>query len=107
MNIETLMKGVGPAERLLKLMANRHRLMILCALGEGEKSVGAICDLIGLGQSAVSQHLARMRADGLVRPRREAQTVYYALASGEAAAVIDLLERLYCAAPAAPRTETP
>ena len=42
MNIETLMKGVGPAERLLKLMANRHRLMILCALGEGEKSVGAI-----------------------------------------------------------------
>ena len=48
-----------------------------------------------------------MRADGLVRPRREAQTVYYALASGEAAAVIDLLERLYCAAPAAPRTETP
>jgi len=96
------MVGVGPAEQLLKLMANRHRLMILCALSEGERSVGAIRGLIGLSQSAVSQHLARMRTDGLVRTRREAQTVYYTLASREVAAIINLLESLFCAAPAAP-----
>ena len=76
-------------------MSNRHRLMVLCELWNGEKSVGELERIVGLSQSALSQHLARLRRDKLVRTRREAQTIYYSLAGDEAAALIRALVRLY------------
>ena len=70
--------------------------MILCALAEGEHSVGQLNDRIELSQSALSQHLAVLRRDGLVETRRESQTIYYSLSEGPAAKVIDLLHDMYC-----------
>ena len=78
-------------------MGNTHRLMILCQLSKGEKNVGELERIVGLSQSALSQHLARLRTDHLVKTRREAQTIYYSLAGEEAAAVIETLCRLYAA----------
>jgi DNA-binding transcriptional ArsR family regulator len=76
-------------------MSNRHRLMVLCQLWNGEKSVGELERIVGLSQSALSQHLARLRRDNLVTTRREAQTIFYSLAGDEAAAMIRALVRLY------------
>ena len=87
----------GAAEALLKAVANRNRLIILCELLNGERSVGALQDAVGLSQSALSQHLARLRADELVTTRRELQAIFYALASDNVARLIGLLYELYCA----------
>jgi DNA-binding transcriptional ArsR family regulator len=95
MNPEKLQKNARKASVLLKAMSNEHRLLILCRLAVGERSVGELVRLIGLSQSALSQHLARLRRDNLVRTRREAQTIYYALASDEAVAVLERLDALY------------
>jgi DNA-binding transcriptional ArsR family regulator len=84
------------AARLLKAMANPHRLLILCVLGEGELSVGALNERIPLSQSALSQHLAVLRADGLVATRRESQTIYYRIEPGPALDVIRSLHGHYC-----------
>jgi DNA-binding transcriptional ArsR family regulator len=70
--------------------------MILCTLLEGERSVGDLVEKIGLSQSALSQHLARLRRDGLVRTRRSSQTIYYRVAGAEAPAVLATLHSLYC-----------
>lgn len=101
MSIEKLQANAMKASVLLKAMSNEHRLMILCELVGGEKSVGELVRLVGLSQSALSQHLARLRRDGLVKTRRDAQTIYYSVASKEAMAVLEKLYQLYCAAPAA------
>ena len=95
MDLETLEVSARRASALLKAMGNTHRLMILCQLSKGEKNVGELERIVGLSQSALSQHLARLRNDSLVKTRREAQTIYYSLAGGEAAAVIETLCRLY------------
>jgi DNA-binding transcriptional ArsR family regulator len=84
------------ASSLLKAMANPHRLLILCLLGEGELSVGTLNERIPLSQSALSQHLAVLRADGLVATRREAQTIYYSVQPGPALDVIRSLHAHYC-----------
>jgi ArsR family transcriptional regulator len=84
------------AARMLKALSNEHRLMILCKLTEGELSVGDLVDAIGLSQSALSQHLAKLRADRLVATRRDAQTIYYRLASPDAARVLEVLADIYC-----------
>ncbi|MDH5749154.1 MAG: metalloregulator ArsR/SmtB family transcription factor [Rhodospirillales bacterium] len=84
------------ASTLLKAMSNQHRLMILCQLVPGEKCVGDLEKIIGLSQSALSQHLARLRRDGLVNTRREAQTIHYSLSGDEASAVIETLYSMYC-----------
>jgi ArsR family transcriptional regulator len=84
------------AAQLLKALANEHRLMILCKLTEGELSVGDLVEMIGLSQSALSQHLAKLRADGLVATRRDAQTIYYRLASADAGRVLQVLADIYC-----------
>lgn len=88
------------AAGLLKLMANEQRLILLCRLSDGECSVSALADHVGLTQSAASQHLARLRADGLVATRREAQTVFYRLRDPAAIRVIDLLCEIYRSRPA-------
>jgi DNA-binding transcriptional ArsR family regulator len=71
-------------------------LLILCTLLEGERSVGDLVDTVGLSQSALSQHLARLRRDGLVRTRRASQTIYYRVAGAEAPAVLATLHSIYC-----------
>lgn len=93
--------AAGAAEELLKALANRHRLMILCQLSERERSVGELAELLDLRDSTVSQHLALLRKDGLVKARREAQTVWYAIASPAARRMIDTIYRIYCVPAAA------
>lgn len=84
------------AAKLLKSLGNTHRLMILCRLHEGEASVGELEEAVPLGQSALSQHLARLRREGIVSTRREAQTIHYSLAKGPAVSLIRQLYVLYC-----------
>lgn len=85
------------ASSLMKTLGHKDRLMILCHLADGEKSVGQIADLLEISQSPLSQHLSRMRKEGLVNTRREAQTIYYSLQSGEAAKIVEVLYELFCA----------
>ena len=94
--LERMREHAGAAARLMRALANENRLMILCTLAEGELSVGELNDRISLSQSALSQHLALLREDGLVHTRRAAQSIYYSLAPGHAGRVIDLLHELYC-----------
>ena len=101
MNLEALERQAGAAEGLLKAVANRRRLTILCELSRGERSVSELGEAIGLSQSALSQHLARLRADRIVATRRESQTIYYSLESERVRKLIDLLYQLYCAQNAA------
>ncbi len=97
--LEQLQDNARRASSLLKAMSNEHRLLILCQLLHGERSVGELERLIGLSQSALSQHLARLRRDNLVKTRRQAQTIFYSLAGHEASAVISTLYGLYCGIP--------
>ncbi|MDR3508764.1 MAG: metalloregulator ArsR/SmtB family transcription factor [Caulobacteraceae bacterium] len=83
---------------LLKALANPHRLMIVCSLIDGEQSVGALAQQLGVRESLASQHLGLLRRDGLVSARRDAQTIYYALRSGRARALVETLSRLFCTA---------
>lgn len=85
------------AAGLLTAMANQSRLMILCHLLNEELTVTELGERVGLNQSPLSQHLARLRALGLVRTRREGQSIYYRLASQEVEAVLQTLYGLYCA----------
>ncbi len=85
------------AANLLKSMSNESRLLILCNLAEGEKSVGELQDLVELSQSALSQHLAVLRRDGLVTTRRSAQSIFYSLASEPAKAIMGTLYAYFCA----------
>jgi len=117
MNIKALTKAsidIGDMERaasqastLLRALGNGTRLMILCHLSQGEKSVGALQALLGVEQSPLSQHLARLRKDGLVATRREAQTIHYSIASDEAARVIATLYEIYCGPAQAGKTQHP
>ena len=84
------------AARLMKALGNESRLMILCTLAEGERSVGELNEIIPLSQSALSQQLARLRKQGLVATRRESQTIFYSLEQGPADKVIHLLHDIYC-----------
>lgn len=85
------------AAQLLSAMANPKRLLILCILVGGEMAVGPLATTVGLSQSALSQHLAKLRALELVKTRRDAQTIYYSIASSEVQAVLEVLYELYCA----------
>jgi DNA-binding transcriptional ArsR family regulator len=93
---------VGNAKRasdFLKALAHESRLMILCILAEGEKSVSELEDLLALRQPTVSQQLSRLRADGLVSTRRDGKTIYYNLASEEARVVIGAIYDVFCRKP--------
>ncbi|MDN3649928.1 metalloregulator ArsR/SmtB family transcription factor [Reinekea marina] len=95
--IEMLESNASEAAALLKSLSNESRLLILCNLISGEKCVGELNERIPLSQSALSQHLARLRNDKMVKVRKEAQTVYYSIASPQAEAIISVLYKLYCA----------
>lgn len=95
--LDALPEQAAAAARMLKLLGNEHRLLILCFLAAmGEMKVGDIVDAVGLSQSALSQHLALLRDDGLVAFRREAQTLYYRLCDPRAARILQLLKDIYC-----------
>ncbi len=81
---------------MLSAMANSRRLLVMCTLLAGEKSVGELAAIVHLSPAALSQHLGKMRALRLVTTRRDGQTIYYRLASAEVAAVLETLYRLYC-----------
>lgn len=95
-DLDKLEKSARQAAILLKSMANAHRLKILCQLAEGEKAVGELEGVIGLSQSALSQHLMVLRRDGIVSARRVAQSVFYSLVSREAQAIVLVLYDLFC-----------
>jgi len=85
------------ASQFLKALSNENRLLLLCLLAEGEKSVSQLEEQLHLRQPAVSQQLARLRADGLVAHRRDGKNIYYSLASDEARQMMALLYKLFCA----------
>lgn len=100
------------ASELLKALASPHRLMIICQLIERERSVGELADFLKLRHSTVSQHLALLRKDGLVTPRRDGQTIWYSIASTPARELLTTLYRIYCGPqplcePAAGRASAP
>ncbi|MFO1103464.1 MAG: metalloregulator ArsR/SmtB family transcription factor [Methylocystis sp.] len=96
-NLLQLAPKAAEAESFLKALANRHRLMVLCQLHGGELSVTKLQEAIGLSQSSLSQHLARLREDKLVKTRRESQTIYYSLANDNVSRIIGLLYEMFCA----------
>ena len=96
-SMESMLTHSEPASALLKLISNQKRLLILCMLHEKEMSVSELNELMDqLSQSALSQHLAQLRAADLVKVRRDAQTIYYSLTDSKAVNIIHLLHELYC-----------
>ena len=96
MNVDALRSKSGEAAGFLKFLANDRRLMILCELLKGERSVGELEYVVGLSQSALSQHLGKLRRSRLVKTRRNSQTIHYSLADPGVRKVIDALYGLYC-----------
>jgi len=96
LDFEAMQRNASDAVSLLKGLANESRLMIMCVLSEGEVSVGQLNQRIKLSQSALSQHLAVLREQGLVQTRRESQTIYYSLAETAAMNIIEMLHEVYC-----------
>jgi DNA-binding transcriptional ArsR family regulator len=97
MGIEELAANASQAAALMKALSNEHRMLILCHLiAEGEMNVGVLVDRVGLSQSALSQHLAKLRAEGLVSFRRESQMLHYRVADPKAGQVLELLRDLFC-----------
>lgn len=92
---EPIDRNLKRASSVLKAMSNQHRLMILYQLVSGEKSVGELEPMVGLSQSALSQHLARLRRENLVKTRRQAQTIFYSLDGDEARRLIETLQGIY------------
>jgi DNA-binding transcriptional ArsR family regulator len=93
-----MVPAADAASALLKALANRHRLVIICQLIEKERSVGELAELLDIRDSTVSQHLALLRRDGLVSARRDGQTVWYSIGSAPARDLVAVLYRSYCAA---------
>lgn len=96
-DVDAMVSSAREASELLKALSHEARLVILCMLTEGEKSVSEIEQALSLRQPAVSQQLARLRADDLVETRREGKNIYYSLARPEVRAVIDALYQAFCA----------
>lgn len=94
--LEKMEDAAERASEMLKTLGHPGRLMILCNLAEGERSVGELADDIGMLQSSLSQHLARMRREGLVTTRRESQTIYYRLVDGDVRKLIRAIYKIFC-----------
>ena len=98
-SMEQMREHAPQAANLMSALGNESRLMILCTLTQGERSVGELNSVVPLSQSALSQQLARLRQQGLVDTRRESQTIHYRLADGPARRIIEVLHDIYCAVP--------
>lgn len=92
-----MLAAADQASALLKALANRHRLIVICQLIEKERSVGELAALLKIRNSTVSQHLALLRKDGLVTARRDGQTIWYSIGSAPARELVRTLYRVYCA----------
>jgi len=95
-SLDRMLDNAKRASDFLKALAHESRLLILCILAEGEKSVGELEEILDLRQPTVSQQLARLRADDLVATRRDGKTIYYSLASEEARVVIGAVYDVFC-----------
>ena len=93
---DPMQTAADDASELLKSMANRHRLLILCRLVEGERSVGQLAEFLGIRDSTVSQHLALLRREGLIAGRRDGQTIWYRIESEPALNVVKALYASFC-----------
>ena len=91
-----LREGADAASSFLKSLSNPQRLRIMCLIMEKERPVGELASALDLSQSAVSQHLALLRREGLLKSRRNGQTVYYQIANSSITALFSLLERMFC-----------
>lgn len=96
LELDQMAAAADEASELLKSLANRHRLLILCQLAESERSVGDLAAFLELRDSTVSQHLSLLRRDGLVHARRDGQTIWYAIASTPAQRVLETLFEVFC-----------
>ena len=96
MNIQQMEYNLEEAAILLTMMSNPKRLAILCQLLDGERNVMNLSKAVNLSQSALSQHLAKLRGSKLVATRRDAQTIYYSLSSDKVSAILTVLYDLYC-----------
>ncbi|MGB2741172.1 MAG: metalloregulator ArsR/SmtB family transcription factor [Cognaticolwellia sp.] len=96
-DIKEMRENASQAADLLKAMSNKHRLLILCHLGEKEMSVNELNNFVDLSQSSLSQHLARLRQDSLVKTRRESQTIFYSIANPSVVKLISFLHSEFCA----------
>ncbi|BFM48374.1 metalloregulator ArsR/SmtB family transcription factor [Marinomonas sp. THO17] len=96
MTMQEMITQSAQAAVFLKALSNENRLLVLCHLLEGEMSVTALNEKLPLSQSALSQHLAVLRKDGLVTTRRESQTIYYSLGDQKVKTLIDTLHTLFC-----------
>ena len=94
--LKALQANAGDAVAMLRALSNETRLLVLCQLGRGEMSVGELNDLVGLSQSALSQHLAKLRAEGLVATRRDAQTIHYRIADARVSGLVAALHDIFC-----------
>lgn len=113
-DLDTMHTAADEASELLKALSNRHRLLILCQLIDGEKSVGQLAEFLGIRDSTVSQHLALLRRDRLIAGRRDGQTIWYRIESEPARNVLTALYKSFCEPlalevvdDAAPGTELP
>jgi len=96
-DLAMLQAKAAEAARLMRMLANENRLLLLCHLAAAEEmGVGALAEALGLSQSALSQHLALLREDGLVATRREAQAIYYRIADPKVARLLGVLRDIYC-----------
>jgi ArsR family transcriptional regulator len=95
-DLKVMRRHAGRAAAMLRVLAHGARLRVLCDLLEGERSAGELVARSGLSQSALSQHLARLRQDGLVATRREGQTIFYSIADADAARILGVLYEIYC-----------
>ncbi len=93
---ERMEAAAEQASELLKSLANRHRLLILCQLTQGERSVGDLADFLNLRDSTVSQHLALLRKDELVSARRDGQSIWYSVSSDPAQQILETLFNIFC-----------
>lgn len=93
---DAMLAQAGPVTDLLKAMSHESRLLILCLLLDGEKSVSEIEETINLAQATVSQHLARLRLKNIIESRRDGRQIYYRLIDAKVATLMDTLHKLYC-----------
>ena len=98
MNLKHMRETAPRVSELMKVLSNEHRLMILCQLAEGEKSVGELAELLNVRQAALSQQLALLRKDGIVHTRRQAQNVFYSLAREDVRSLMGFFYQTYCGA---------
>jgi DNA-binding transcriptional ArsR family regulator len=94
--LDQLMRKAQAASDFLKAMSHENRLLLLCLLAEGERSVTELENILSLRQPAVSQQLARLRFDGMVSTRREGKVIYYSLASDDVRRVISVIYDIFC-----------